>query len=255
MQIIKKIRIAQGVIKKIKNWPIYFLNYFNLTKDEFIIYFLRDGQKIKTRSKTNDRIIINEIFINNCYTPKGFEIKKRDVVVDIGAHIGIFSIFASKFASKLYAFEPMNDNFIILKENIEINRIKNAHLFKMAVSNKTGQRELFISDTNSGGHSFYHDQNYSQKVIVPTISLEDFISSNKISTIDFLKMDCEGGEYDIILNCPSRILGIIKKISMECHNIDSDKNIYLLREFLEKNKFTLEVKSNGNPYLFAKNNP
>lgn len=221
---IAEFRKFPTVVKKIKNWPVYIFDRLRLIKGKFIIYYFRNGQKMKIRAGTTDRIPdripINEVFVYNDYTPKGFEIKGQDVVVDIGAHIGSFSVFASRFASKVYSFEPVNDNYVILQENLEMNKIKNVYSFKMAVSDKTGEKELFICDNNCGGHSFYINGKSSKKTMVPTISLEDLMVSNNIYAIDFLKMDCEGAEYDILLNCPKRILDKIKKISMEYHNID-----------------------------------
>jgi FkbM family methyltransferase len=251
----KHLTLVLMVKKKIKNWPVYFFDQKKLIKDKYIIFYFKNGQKIKARAGTIDGVIIYENFICNVYTPEGFEIKEKDVVIDIGAHIGIFSIFASKFASKIYSFEPNDDSFAIFKENIEINKVKNIYPFKMAVSNRTGEKELFINKDNSGNNSFYL-KNGSLKLTVPTISLEDFIDSNGISKIDFLKMDCEGGEYDIIFNCPRRILDMIEKISMECHDINSDWNAAALRKFLENNGFIVNIQLNtyaGSPYFFAKN--
>jgi len=247
-----KIKIALIVIKKIKNWPVYFLDYFKLIKNKYIVYLFRNGQKIKIRTKTADRVIINEIFIKNDYIPKGFEITNKDIVVDIGAQIGSFSVLASGFALKVYSFEPIDDNFKLLKENIAINKIKNIYPFRVAVSAKKGEGEIFISDNNSGGHSFYKDENSSKKITVPTISLQDFVLSQNISAIDFLKIDCEGSEYDILFNCPDTILNIIKKISMEYHNIDSYRNATTMKNFLKKHRFAVVIISNNLPYLYAK---
>jgi FkbM family methyltransferase len=242
--------------RKIKNWPVWILDYFNFYKNKSIIYFFKNGQKIRVRSGSIDKMIVKEIFIDNCYIPQGFEIQKGDTVVDIGAHIGVFSVFASKFASKIYSFEPSDENFKVLKENIAINNINNVVIpFNLAVSDNTGERVLFVSPNNSAGHSFYaHESLHKNKeIIVSTVSLEDFVTSNNISVIDFLKIDCEGGEYNILLECSAKVLSIVKKISMEYHNIDSNRNVSVLENFFKKNGFTVSINFENNcHYLYAK---
>lgn len=244
------------VAEKIKNWPIYFLDQKKLIKSKYIIFRLFGGKKIKARAGTIDGVVVYENFVCNVYTPKGFEIKKGGTVFDIGAHIGTFSVFASNFASKVYCFEPTESNFSLLKENLKINDILNVYPQNIAVSDRNGTKDLFINQNNTGGHSFYVNKIDSNKVVVPTVSLENFIDYNDISMIDFLKIDCEGGEYDIIMNCPRRVLDIIGKISMECHDIDDTRNTNALKKFLEFNGFIVEIKPNscdGSPYFFAKN--
>jgi len=242
------------ITKKVKNWPTYFLGRFGFIKNKYLIYEFRNGQKIKARSHSTDWIAINEIFVYNDYTPEGFKINKNDTVVDIGGHIGIFSVFASKFSNKVFCFEPVIENFNLLKENIKLNNIQNIFPFNLAVSDKDGKKELFLYDTNRGGNSFFEEVNGKSqgREVVSTISFENFVSSNNIQLIDFLKMDCEGSEYEILLNCPLNIIGIIKKISMEYHDIDAKRNALVLKEFLEKNGFAVSIVSDKCHYLFAK---
>ena len=232
---------------------LYFLDYFKLIKAKNILLYFRNGIKIKIRPQTNDRIILNEIFIYHLYTPKYFEIKNNDLVVDVGAHIGIFSIFASQFARKVYAIEPVLENFKILESNIQINKIKNITPVNKAISGTTGERDMFLDETNPGGHSFYPSSVRPKKRKVLAISLKDFFIQNNISGIDFLKMDCEGAEYEIFFNCPDEILFKIKKISLEYHDIDKTRNLFSLREFLERKGFKVKILSKNKYQIYAKN--
>lgn len=91
------------VIKVFNNWPIYFLDHFGLLKflrKKEIIYSLRNGFKFKVRPATSDCERIKEIWSRYDYTPKGFFITENDLVIDIDAHIGIFSIFAANLAKR-----------------------------------------------------------------------------------------------------------------------------------------------------------
>lgn len=245
-----KIKTMIGVIRTIKNWPIYFADYFKLINRKHIVYILRNGIEYKVRPKTHDSGIIKEIWINNDYTPKGYAINEEDLIIDIGAHIGIFSIFASKFAKegKIYAFEPIPENFEMLKHNIEINQIKNIIPINKAISDKKGQKEIFLSK-DTGGHSFYSfycGGDRTKAINIQTISLKDIIEENDISQIDFLKVDCEGEEYTILFSCPDKILKTIRKISAECHNINNNRHIFSLKKFLKEKGFEVKIKSDSN---------
>ncbi len=253
LKFIAKIKTAIRIIMLLNNWPIYFADYFGLIKKPYIICF-KNGIKYKIRPKTTDRGLLNEIWANYLYTPKGFEIKKNDLILDIGAHIGIFSVFASKFADdgKIYSFEPTPENFKILKENLEFNKIKNIVLINKAVSSKNEKREIILCDANTGGHSFFKIGNdYSKKIKIQTISLDKFVKENKIYQIDFLKMDCEGAEYEILFSCSKEVLRMIKKISMEYHNLNDYYNGFNLKNFLEKNGFKVIMKLEADTRLYA----
>lgn len=241
---VSKIRTAVRMIKLIDNSPLYLMDYFGIAKNKEIVYRLRNGIKYKVRAGTTDRFIINEIWLHKSYTPKGFEIKERDVVLDVGGHIGVFSVFASKFAKRgrVYVFEPSSENFELLKQNIKINDISNITAMNKAVSDREGRREFFIAKgENKGSNSLYPSGNTSNKVVVETISFADFIVKERLGRINFLKMDCEGGEYDILFKSGSRALDKIEKISMEYHNIDRKRNGLRLKEFLEKEGFQVWI--------------
>lgn len=78
------------------------------------------------------------------------------------------------------------------------------------------------------------------KIIVQTISLEQFLNDNNINKIDFLKIDCEEAEYEILFNF--NLLSMVRKISMEKHDVDKNWNSVKLKSFLEKNGFKCLIK-------------
>ncbi len=161
-----KIKTAFKAIKILKNWPIYFLDYLNFFGRQEIMYKLRNGVNFKIRSKTNDRVIFNQIWLTKTYTPHGFEIKENDLIIDIGAHIGMFSILAGKFAPKgrVYSFEPSVDNFTLLKENVELNKLGNVVLINKAVAKESGTREFALSTDDPAGHAFPYDETDRQNI-------------------------------------------------------------------------------------------
>jgi len=251
----KKIVVALGVFLKIKNWTTYFKDYFGRLKNQKIIYKLRNGIKYSVRGGTCDRGIINEIWIEKYYTPKGFKINEKDIIVDVGAQIGIFSIYAASIAKKgkVYSFEPMPENFKMIKDNSKLNNLKNILPINYALSDKNGKETMFLDDLNTGGHSLVNSgKTWSKnKISINSMSFDKFVASNKIKKIDFLKMDCEGSEYKIFFNASDSTLKKIKKISMEYHNLDDKRNVQNLKIFLEKKGFNVRVMTKPCPMLYA----
>lgn len=106
-------------------------------------------------------------------------IKKGDVVVDIGSHIGYFTILMSKLvgeAGKVYAFEPEQKNFELLKKNIEFNKCSNVILNQIAITDYTGKIKLYLTNkSNSGTHSIHDSEGYTYEVQeVDCMTLDDY---------------------------------------------------------------------------------
>jgi len=233
------------VIKRIRNWPSFFVDWSRFTgrRGPFVMK-MRDGMRLLVRPRSEDKSLIREVVLNREYAPEGFEIGSHDTVVDIGAHIGTFTITSARSAREgiVYAFEPVEANYELLLRNIELNRLRNVVPTKMAVAKDTGKKEMFVQEDATTGHSFHYRSNRNP-VIVDTTSLEDFVDRTGIKKIDLLKMDCEGAEYDILTNCPERIFSIIQRIGMEYHFCEDKKDPQVLIDILEDNRFKVTMSS------------
>lgn len=146
-----------------------------------------------------------------------FPFNRDAVVVDVGAHYGYFSLFALQNLSpnsRIVSIEPSSDNLKIFKENIK--KVNDTHiiLIEKALYSKS---DLNL-DFNTSMEGYNHHISHSIGNKVRTISIEDIMKSNNISKIDFLKMDCEGSEYEIILDSPGEVFETIETISMEYHD-------------------------------------
>src|SRR3989344_235924 len=228
-RIFHKVWFGLEVLKIYKTWPTAFLDYFGLLGKRKINHILRGGVKYEIRSGTNDFGIINEVYIVKEYNPLIKFIRNDSVVIDIGAQVGAFSIFASRIAKngRVFSFEPFAENFKMLKKNISLNSAFNILHIEKAVGGKEGKRDLVISKENSGGHSFYETR--GENVGVDTITLKQVFEMNKISKCNFLKMDCEGAEFEILFNTPKKYLAKIDSIAMEYHS--EGGNVLELKEF------------------------
>lgn len=246
----RKFLSAIKVIRLLKNWPDYFKEFLGLKKGKETLYILRSGHKLLLKEHAINTRVFNEIWVYECYNPPGFKINPEDTVLDIGANYGNFTLYAALKArnGKVYAFEPFKEVNKILEKNISINRLNNVKLIKKAVSNKSGSRDFYIAKKDNVSHSFFESNVSDVKekidnIKVKTISLKDFLSQEKIKKVDFLKMDCEGAEYEILFSS-EKALKAIDKISMETHYVDEKRNVIALKSFLEKNGFDVSIDPN-----------
>ena len=135
------------------------------------------------------------------------EIKKGDVVLDIGANIGYYTLIFAKLVGdkgKVFAFEPDPDNFKLLKKNIQINGYQNIVLIQKAVSNKSGKAQLYLAKENLGDHRIYESKVIParQSIEIETVRLDDYFN-NYAGKVDFIKMDIQGAEPAALegMNC------------------------------------------------------
>ena len=127
------------------------------------------------------------------------EINKGDVVIDIGANIGYYTLIFAKLVGdtgKVFAFEPDPTNFELLRKNIEINGYKNVILEKKALSDKEGKVTLVLNKENTGGH-YISKQPTKNSIQVDAITVDDYFK-NFGYKIDFIKMDVEGAESMVL---------------------------------------------------------
>ena len=151
------------------------------------------------------------------------EIKKGDIVVDIGASIGYFTlIFARAVGNegKVFAFEPRPERFELLKKNIEINGYHNVTLENMAVMNHTGELDFYYSKNEKTGFKFTvskeQSANVSEKGIAKTIKLDDYFDKKNLSNkIDFIKSDVDGLEFSVLQSADSILKNKSLKIFFE----------------------------------------
>lgn len=240
----------------LKNWYMYPITYFQLTKKTIIPFITNSGLKFNIRNIKNstDIHIFTEIWIQNIYKKKNFDIKKNDIIIDIGANIGLFSLWAYQFCKngQIYGYEPNNDNFKMFEKNIFENNITNISIFKKIVSNVEGTRKLYQTN-DFGTNTIYGSKN--DAVDVQSTTLEKIFNENNLSNCDLLKMDCEGAEYEILLNLSDTIFKKINKICLEYHNMEElEYNVNDLIIKLEKQKYKIEFFPTSKQYgiLFAK---
>src|SRR3989344_3638747 len=126
----KKFLSAIKIVRLLKNWPDYFKEFFGFTKGKETLYLFRNGIRMYLKEHALNTRVFNEIWVYKCYNPNGFEINPSDIVLDIGANYGNFTLYAALKAKKgkIYSFEPLEENFNLLKKNVSINNLSNVKL-------------------------------------------------------------------------------------------------------------------------------
>lgn len=156
----------------------------------------------------------------DCYGIGRIRFDKDDVVVDIGAHVGFFSLhLAKRFPFiKIYAFEPTPHNYRNLTENIRINGITNVTAFNQAVTGDGRILEMLVHPSNTGGASGQqrdlHLPNHDFFAVSST-TLDDIFSKQLIGSCKLLKIDCEGSEHEIL--CNTKVLDRVEYLAGEFH--------------------------------------
>lgn len=239
--LLEKIRILLKAIRAIRNWNDYAGLYLHRIKSDHIVLEMRNGIKIKLRVNSTDLMAFTHVWLLKEYERPGFEIKNNDTVIDIGAHIGLFALFSSQFckSGKIYCFEPVRENFDMLKMNLELNNITNVVATNAAVSTDNGIVTIYLND-DEAGHSMHVTG--SKSIQVRSVSLQSVFDSQHIEKCDFLKVDCEGEEYSIMDSMPSPYYEKIRKICIEYHFADTKPN--LVEGLIKKlESFSFKIKT------------
>lgn len=164
----------------------------------------------------------NEVFIQRCYADY-FPFYGRNTILDVGAHVGAFAIFAGLYSqpgSRVYALEPSTENFQVLQKNLSLQDFP-VIAQPVALSSHDGQQDLHLHA--SINHSLVEQYTLStedaRSETVNTRSLDSWMSENNVERLDFLKLDCEGSEYAILESASADVLQRITTISMEFHDM------------------------------------
>ncbi len=174
---------------------------------------LRSGLKIHLSEHPHDIITVFVIFVREDYG----KIPPGSAVIDIGANIGIFSLYAaSRNATQVFAYEPNSESYQYLVKNINANRLQETIIpQQLAVTSKDGETVKFPIKT-SMYNAIITDESKTDYELVETVSLATVL--NRAEKIGLLKLDCEGAEYDILFNSDLTALARVETVRMEYHS-------------------------------------
>jgi FkbM family methyltransferase len=255
--LIEKIKWVLGAIHdraqiawRYKNWTEILVKIHR--KQRITRVVLRNGVQIEAPESHPFLLgMTNETFFNKVHTSPDLQIEEDDVVVDIGANIGIVTLFAALRTKKsVHAFEPSSENCEFLNRNILANGLRNVVVHNVAVGDETEKlTRLYIGD--SVGHSLLHDECRTEKYIeVPTVTLQDIMDNVVIGEIGFLKIDCEGCEGLIFSSTPVEYFRRVKKMEVEFHDASSPLKHDAIQRLMEEAGFKVRLH-----WMFGEDSP
>jgi FkbM family methyltransferase len=232
-------------------------------KNSFIIHYLDAYQNIEEKNKNADTyyfkdcrikkvsdrsyismltgefwdIIGPSIYNEYRYTKEGeyeneyVRICKGDIVLDLGANIGLFSCVAASKGAVVYAFEPSPDNIDFLKQNVKL--YENIYIAPYAATNRNGKSRFFMNDLSTDeldlGQNTLKESNgrsyLSTEIEVDTITIDDFVKVNNLTKVDFIKADIEGSERDMLKGAFKTLRNFSPKLSLCTYHLVDDPEV------------------------------
>ncbi|HET9806211.1 MAG TPA: FkbM family methyltransferase [Nitrososphaeraceae archaeon] len=205
--------------------------------------------------------------IEHNFTPR-----EGDIVIDVGAHIGPYTLKASRHVGlngKVIAIEADPENFKLLKLNIQLNKLTNVIALNYAVYSKEDKIKLYLpskekEEESSPSYTKYNTimtervDNEKKFVEVKANTLDYLLQSNGIKheQVNWIKIDVEGAEYEVLKGSKD-ILDKSNNISLliEVHNLSSNINLYEpIKEFLNSYNFKIDfekVESSGERHIIV----
>jgi FkbM family methyltransferase len=194
--------------------------------------------------------LINEIFLNNEYYFKCDN--KTPFIIDCGSNIGI-SILYFKYLypnCEIIGFEANPYTYEVLQKNVFQNDLKNVKINNLALSNSKSELKFYIDESNYGSltGSINSNRGGKKELIVNADKLSNYI--NNIDTIDLVKMDVEGAEFNIINDLfNENLISKVNQYIIEYHlNVEGDDSSNTLSSFLnkfEQNGFRYSIRANS----------
>lgn len=207
-----------------------------------------DGFDVAFRRHTTDEDVIGHSFKNDIFLPGIPEhyIYPSDVVVDVGAHIGTFSLLAARkcTSGRVLAVEACLESFNLLRINVALNAASNVTPIHLALAGEAGVTTLH-HDVENWGHSTVSPMT-GRGERVRSNSLEGLFSEQGITFCNLLKLNCEGAEFPILLNSPADVLARVGFLLVLYHcDLYRDATLNDLRGHLESSGFTTTIRNNN----------
>ena len=144
-------------------------------------------------------------------------LSKDDILFDIGANIGIYTIYAAPLVKKVVAFEPHLGNAFRLLQNVDLNKFKNVNLIASPIHDKAGVFD-FSYRSYEIGESFNQlsDENHGNIEQKLSLHLDYYVENNLLPTPTAIKLDVDGNEYLILQSMEKTLrLGTVKSMIVE----------------------------------------
>jgi FkbM family methyltransferase len=209
------------LLRGVRNWPGILAALLGPRRRAPFVVRLRDGRLFKVTTAL-DVWIVKEVCLDRDYEHGGVTVQPGWTVVDIGAGLGAFCISVARAqpGCRVYAFEPFAESFALLQENVRLNGLRNLTLFPCAVGAHSEGAVLHAvrgapARSSTVGIGGARPDTLSR---VPSTTLGEIFRDLAIQRCDFLKLDCEGAEYEILLSADAGTIERIGHVALEYHD-------------------------------------
>ena len=238
-----------NLFRYVANWQAHFQQKLN--KEYKPMEVTTRGNKITFAVPTwSLYMVFKEIFMSDFYRMDELVklLPPNPTVIDIGGNAGYFNmmLFSQIASANVFAYEPIIENCNLFRENVKRNptTVDKIQVFNMAVTGSPVEEVTIykeVENDNSVTASIYADfaDHNHNSIKVKAITLQQIIETNKLASVDLLKLDCEGSEYPIIYETPQHIWDKVKMVFMEDHPLDKGKrNHQAVVDFLKNLGFS-----------------
>ena len=177
-------------------------------------------------------------------------------MIDVGAYIGTYSIRLCKIAykGKILSIEPLNDNYLILIYNAKLNNCKNLYPINMGIWSEEGTKSIFYKSNGMSmatlNVNLIDNQSNFHKNMIKVTTLDKLANSFGLTKIDFIKIDVEGSEYEVLIGA-NKVLDNTKSVLIETF----ENNRYKCLDYLKNKGFKiidLGIRHRITRYFIAK---
>lgn len=207
---------------------------------------LRSGESLASPVDEQLLTMFEEVWVDERYSPPGWRLPPGGLVIDIGANVGVFSLWAVRRAGarRVIAFEPTPSTVEALRANLAHNRLGEVSVSQQAVGANRGAASLYARGPGAMNTMFPIDvfgSRFKDLGLVDVVTLDDVFERFDVDRCDLLKLDCEGAEYDILSGASAATLAKIQAVVAEYHIGMNDGTPDRLRDSLEAAGFEVTV--------------
>ncbi|SDB60302.1 FkbM family methyltransferase [Butyrivibrio sp. INlla16] len=194
-------------------------------RDNYLSFFLGEFGELVAPHILHD---LSALRTEGPYCYGQVDISPGDVVLDLGANIGLFTATASALKCKVYAFEPIDFISKYLKKTTDL--YENIEIVKAAAGNKTGTVTFskVAEDFHDIGESTIIDRQNEEAfeaIIVPAITIDDFVEKYNLDRVDFIKADIEGSERYMLEGAKKTLKELKPKMALCTYHFPDDKEV------------------------------
>jgi FkbM family methyltransferase len=226
MSTLAQLRLRQlgGILRDVRNPLPLVLDWLHLKRRPYVAR-TRAGLEMELRPGLGDWFSFYENLVDQQYLRNGQRLSPGDAVIDVGANIGCFSTLAASRvgrSGKVIAAEPSTPTYRQLLANLERTGSSNVTPRHVAVGGRTGSVQ--IRSARNALYSSIYSQVGGREVggqveTVPLVTVDQLMREADLDRCALLKVDCEGGEYEIFECMQRETAARIEQIVMELHEI------------------------------------